>query len=557
MELPAHVRRQHPRWKRTYKRMLRTSLAFYASEILRGPEQYGGEFLLGPHHLRWSEALKDYDRLLALAARDHGKSHFFCFAYPIWMIDRVAPGKTGYIFSASAENAADHLDKIRMEIVGGGENGGPNPKLAHLLPFKKDSRFEIKFANNSTIKARGFGTKVRGGHPWWVVGDDMGNDEWIWSETVRRKSIDYFLSAIRPMVVPGGQMIVVGTPFHSLDLYNYLEQTGVYKVMKDPARDPITGAPLWPARYGEEQLQAARKELGSELRFSREYLCRPISDEASLFPSWLFDVPGVKQPYALGLRAEHWHERGMQVFIGVDLAMSASVGGDYLVIFVMAIDSKGNRWIVDIVRRKGLDYQDQVNLIQRVAKRYRAALVFCEANQYQRVISDMVVRESDVPIKAFYTTGKLKATTERKGIQSAISGNKNALDKGVPSLRMLFENKKIRIPWSIDTRELVKVWIDEMQSFGWADGKLQGVGAHDDTVMAMWLCDQAVYFGTRFSYHFMDEEDAAKIEVPDHWEDDEEPPEPEEEEFDFFGSLPGSDGDWRPREGVGVGSMSW
>jgi hypothetical protein len=38
-----------------------------------------------------------------------------------------------------------------------------------------------------------------------------------------------------------------------------------------------------------------------------------------------------------------------------------------------------------------------------------------------------------------------------------------------------------------------------MQAFGWAEGKMQGVGAHDDTVMAMWMADRAVVIGGSFS----------------------------------------------------------
>jgi hypothetical protein len=60
---------------------------------------------------------------------------------------------------------------------------------------------------------------------------------------------------------------------------------------------------------------------------------------------------------------------------------------------------------------------------------------------------------------------------------------------------MLLENGKLRVPWHPDTRPAVQNWIGEMQAFGWADGKLQGVGSHDDTVMAMWICDHACRIG--------------------------------------------------------------
>lgn len=546
-------RRRNAAWQRRHNRLLKGSLAFYCSEILRGPEEYGNQFLLGPHHLEWSESVNKARRILALAARDHGKSHMWCFGYPLWMIDRVAPGKLGYIFSATKDQAQEHLDKIRQEIIGGGEGGGPNPRLQHLLKpdgtLPKDSASKLRFTNGSEIRARGFGSRVRGGHPWWLVGDDMGNDEWIWSETVRSKANDYFSSAIRPMVVPGGQMVIVGTPFHAIDLYYELEQTGVYHVMKHPARQP-DGSPLWPARYDEDYLELTRKEIGSSLRWAREYLVQPISDEASLFPNWLFDLPGAKQPYKLGLPAHVWHEKGMTCYMGVDLAMSASAAADFLVCFVMAVDKFGNRYLVDIVRRKGLGFQDQLNLITNVAKRYDCALVFCEANQYQRVVTDEVVRTSDVPIKAFYTSGnRRKSTTaERRGMSKTYVANKNALDQGVPGLRMLLENSKLKIPWAPETRELVQLWIGEMQAFGWADGKLQGVGAHDDTVMALWFCDHACRVGGNMSLTFDDTgegDDALLFGMGDATTND---------EVDFFGirGEAGSD-DWRPKEGIQAG----
>ncbi len=544
VEMSRAERKADASFTRTHLRMLKASLAFYCSEVLRGPEEYDGRFMLGPHHIDWSEAVKTENRILALAARDHGKSHFWCFGYVLWMIDRKAPGRVGYIFSASTRQAQEHLDKIRQEILGGGENGGPNPKLAHLLPFKKDSASTIKFANGSEIRARGFGSRVRGGHPFWLVADDVGNDEWIYSETVREKAIDYFLSAVRPMVVPGGQLIVVGTPFHAQDLYAALERTDVYHVIKNPAID-ARGRPLWPARYDRAALDRTRKELANALRFSREYLCKPISDESSLFPSYLFDAPGIKQPYQLGQPGSYWTQMGAIVYMGVDLALSASAGADYFVCFLMAVMPNGDRFIVDIIRRKGLGFQQQLDTIIRVAKHYHAALVFCEANQFQRVVTDEVVRKSDVPIKAFYTTGRRKVTAMRLGMSQTYSANKHAFDQGVPALRMLFENGKIRIPWAPETRETVELWITEMQSFGWADGKLQGVGAHDDTVMALWICDHACRTGG-VSFSFGDDEDAADLDFDSDSEED-------SEEEDFFGNDMGGD-DWRPREGVGI---SW
>ncbi len=511
-------------------RMLAAYLPTYASEVLRGPPEYGHKFLLGPHHLEWGDAVNDNPRVLAQAARDHGKSHFFCLGYPLWMAHVRAPGRVGYIFSATDQQAIEHLDKIRKEVLGGGEHGGANPALAGLLPLKKDAARTIRFANGSEIRARGFGARVRGGHPYWIVCDDILNDDHIWSENVRQKAVDYYLSAIEPMCVPGGQIVVVGTPFHEQDLYKTLKSGGVYHHMQHPAVSPKTGKPLWPQRYTKEALEVRKKILGSSMRWAREYLCQPMTDDASLFPSFLFDQDGIKQPYRMGLEAKYWYDQGFSTYMGVDLALSANAGADYFVAFVIAIEpDTGDRWVVDIVRRKGLGYQQQVDTIVTLSQTYDCNFVFCEANQYQRVISDMVVRQSDVPIKAFYTTGKAKrqATNERRGMSGTYSANKNALDRGVPGLRMLLENRKLKIPWEQSAQELVEVWMREMQSFGFQNGKLQGVGSHDDTVMAFWMADQAARVGGASTMDF--DRESGGIAPMDHDDKD---------SRDWFGHSP-------------------
>lgn len=518
-----------------YRLMLKSDLLFYCTEKLRGPEDCGGKFLVGSHHLEWNDAVATHDRVLIMSSRDHGKSHMLNMGYALWQADVKHPGEVGYIFSASEPQAVEHLEKIMYEIEGGGGDhpNEPNPALQHLRPVRfraTSGRPRLQLGNGSEIRARGFGSRVRGQHPRWAVADDIGNDEWIWSDTVRSKDVDYFLSAIDPMIVPGGQLLVVGTPFHAADLYAHLKNTGEFKVIESPAE--TNGVPLWPARYSIAALQRKKRLYGS-LRYAREYLVRPISGEASIFPPELFEIKGVKAPYVLGLPVEYWRERGMTLVMGVDLAISSSVGADWFVAIVLAVASNGDRWLVDIVRKKGLGYQEQVSTIIGLGKRYDVGLIFCEANQYQRVISDMIVRESDVPIKAFYTTGNAKKsiTNQRRGMKAHYAANKNAIDQGVPALRILLENAKLHFPWALETREAVELLIGELQSYGWAQSRIQSVGAHDDMAMALWIADRAAAVGSAFKFQFADQ--PADDEV-----DDAGNPITEENEIDFFGSRP-------------------
>ena len=155
------------------KQMILESVAYFADSILTGPIEppYNGKFLIGDHHLEWDELIAYNDRICILSARDHGKSYFFDFAYPIRQGIKY-PGECGFIFSATQQQASEFLEIIKNEIEA-------NSKLQYLVPKKKSSwgAKKITLSNGHRIYARGFGVRVRGAHPRWVVVDDGLNDE--------------------------------------------------------------------------------------------------------------------------------------------------------------------------------------------------------------------------------------------------------------------------------------------------------------------------------------------------------------------------------------------
>ena len=470
-------------WERLTSQMARASCIFFAQETLTGPPEppYRGKFLVSEHHEEWDELLK-HDRLCVLAPRYHSKTFTFDFAYPIWRAMN-GPGECGFIFSATQPQASEILNDIREEIES-------NPKLQSLVPAKKEmwGNTQIKMSNKHRIYARGFGTKVRGAHPDYIIVDDGLNDETIYSEMVRRKQIDYFYTAITNMVGPGGQIIVIGTPFHKEDLYADLKKNPMYEYRKYQAIKS-DGTALWPDRYSLKWLEDRRKEIGP-IRFSRELQCDPISDELSLFPLYLFKGEPTEQfNVRLGMPLEYWKEAGVEIFMGGDFAMSANVGADYTVIFTMGVDQFGNRWIIDIERVKGMPYQQQLSMINTTGRKYEPSLIFLEDNQMQRIFGDELIRTTDLPIHKFTT-----------GVQ------KHCLEKGVPSLRILLENGKFRIPrGDAHSVKMTDIWINEMRSMTWQDGKLQSVGGHDDCPMACYFCDQAIRQGG-FKFSFGPEE---------------------------------------------------
>jgi hypothetical protein len=488
-------------WAEVYTDMMKASICLFGRDIL-GLE-------LGPHLILWGDLIHQHGRIATNAARDHSKSTFWSYAYPIWRV-WMDPGQEVYLFSKTLEGACEFLDIImygRDNLKGMVDI----PELAHLVPdpdaVRTDRRLkvtqsDVKFTNGSRIRAMGWGKATRGRHPKYIVCDDVLNDEDMWSETVRRKNIEYFKSAISQMVPPGGQLIVVGTPFHMADLYGWLRKNKRYKWVVFPGiiKDPETGADraLFPWRYSLDQLYEKREEIGS-VSFTREILCQPISDDISVFPQYLFP-PLYDMTLKIRPSLDEIRSRGWTTYMGVDIARSANVGADYFVVFVIAKDREGNCYIVDIRRSKGLAFRRQLEEIAIAAQLYDPALIFIEANAMQQIYTAEMRRLTDLPVKEFVTTAQ----------------NKYPLDKGVPGLRIGLENKKVVIPRGDDLSvRITDVWISECTQFGFVDGKLQGIGEHDDCVMGWWFANEASLAGG-FSFAFGDEDGDAS----DDWQDD-------------------------------------
>lgn len=314
-------------------------------------------------------------------------------------------------------------------------------------------------------------------------------------------------------VVPDGHSFISNgivshnTPYHASDLYGFLRKNEMYSFIRFPGiiKDPKTGEDraLFPWRWSLKKLYDKKKEIGS-VSFAREILCQPISDDLSIFPGDLFPpcyAPHLTmRPKLAEIRTRKWI-----TYMGIDIARSSSVGADYFVIFVIAKDSEGNQIILDIRRSRGLPFQAQLKEIEIAAALYDPTLILIESNAMQQIYTDEMRRTTDLPVKEFVT----HAT------------NKYPLDKGVPSLRIALEGGKVVIPKGDEiSRRLSEIWEDECQQFGFIDGKLQGIGEHDDTVMAWWFAVEASKLGG-FSFSFGDGDDDDDDEDEDGagWED--------------------------------------
>lgn len=232
-------------------------------------------------------------------------------------------------------------------------------------------------------------------------------------------------------------------------------------------------------------LNAKRKELGP-LMYDREILTSPRTSESSLFPRELWEPMLMRQESLV----RHWLppfslEHEYRIVQAWDLAWSEKIGGDWLVCMTAYVHvPSGRRHLLDIGRWQRLTFDEQIALIEAEWKRFRSDLVVIETNAAQKVWKQRLAKNTAVPV-----------------ISHDTGSEKQSLSDGVPSLLILLENRKWSVPYAPGYhREEVDAFLGEMEAFGWVDGKLQGVGEHDDTVMTFWHLnwglDKIVSMGT-------------------------------------------------------------
>lgn len=475
------------------------NLALFMCEILR--------MEIGDHHVAWAAAVDTHMRLDVEAGRGIGKSATFSFGYPIWKSWRRNK-QNGLISSNTQSQTEEFLRIIKDGKEFRDEATGivfKMPKLidtelSYLVPkdFERSwTGSKVEFTNGSRFIGRSMGSKVRGFHGNWIVVDDPHSREAGFSELSRDRACAYIYADLMPMLLPGAQMVIVGTPFHKDDIHGRNSRNPDWYHQKFPAMSfEANGTPvaLWPELRPVSWLEAQRRTMSSIL-FDQEYLLKPASNESSLFPASLFRSRPETLADWLTLRPTDAQMKARDEWLyfgGVDLAMSAATSADNTVIIVLGVDPLGSMHIVELVREHGMPYHEQLKLIADTLAPYnnsgRLASVFVEANQMQRIFGDEMQRLTALPIRKFTTNNE-----------------KNDLARGVPSLRMYLENGKLRIPrGDARSRDMTDILLSELQAFAWLNGKMQGVGAHDDTVMALWIATLAVRKGAGIAFFTID-----------------------------------------------------
>jgi hypothetical protein len=455
------------------------------------------------HHKEWLSLWFGSPLSCLLAPRDHGKS-WTLIAFILWVMwrhnrdeqGRLKPSNPDGIFrvalfSATQPQAVEFRDRL-VEIADANEalfgpgivpGAGGNISKWRLRTVRSSTH--LRLGNDADIVFRSFRGAARGLHPQLVALDDVLDEKNSTTDYQRRKVKRQFDSVIRPLVNTerGGQIIVVGTPQHQTDLLMLLRpgptrRTGfVWRRFR--AMNPDTKQVLWEEQHSRADL--LERQAANAVEFSREFQCDPRDDASSYFPFKLTQ-PALDRGREMTLLTTYRRvaERPEYIVLGADSALSDTVGADYFVVWVVRVEiATGRRTIVWGYRDKGIPLPTQVSIIGSACQRFGVQLGCVEQNAFQKWLHDAM---------------RLDPRCERV-VGHNTAGEKTGWKEGVPSLVAEFHNQLWTIPTGdAQALELATVLQAELQAWGWsggAEGKPEGTGEHDDTVLGLWLADRA------------------------------------------------------------------
>jgi len=436
------------------------NLEFFMHEILG--------YDVEPFHREWLYNLTNYHRTCTICAREHGKSIAVSLVYPLWHmlfspqinpLDKI-DNYDSILISNSLDQSTELIQRIKNEIE-------TNDYLSSVN-FKSTNKSRVQMnekGNNNRINSFAFGSSVRGWHPRMIIIDDPLSDRGTYSDQYIH---DFYFSTLTPLIKHDGYAHVVGTPFSYNDLYYELAKPERnYKVTKYPAI--VDGHALWPNRWPLDKLEERRREQGDYL-FAREYLCNPIDDSSSIFPSDL-----VKGCIDTRIGFETEPDPTARYVAGVDFSIGTKTSSDYSVITVLK-DKGGKLSIVYIWRKNQVDYEEQIEAVMSVYRRFNPTQILVEDNIFQAIFKQMLAKKY-IPVKG-YTTSRQKKEND------------------IFKLHSLMENKILVLPkGDEESRELVSRLELEALSFGYKEGRLEARIGNDDMIMSLAI---AVHAATEF-----------------------------------------------------------
>jgi predicted phage terminase large subunit-like protein len=340
----------------------------------------------------------------------HGKSEYISRGFPAWFVG-MWPDKRVILCSYEHGFAAEWGRKARDILTNYGHLFGTGVRE----DVAAQDRWETEQGGGMVTAGVGGAITGRGGHLM-IIDDPHKNAEEAFSETMRQKVWDWWVSTFYTRREPGAKCVVIQTRWHEEDLIGKLltqSDAAKWRVIRLPALaeedDPLgraEGEALWPARYSREELLKTKdSEDGGSYWWAALYQQSPVPIGEGLFrESWEshYQVSHdglIFSLYKQGLPTPVLYPRSALFFFGMmDLAVSTKQTADYTVLSSFAITPANDLLLIDVDRRR-LEAPEQTAMISKAIATHGLVFVGVESTAYQLSLVQYARNEA-LPVKA-------------------------------------------------------------------------------------------------------------------------------------------------------------
>lgn len=340
-------------------------------------------------HNEWLNFTIARDRSLILAPRGHGKTTILTIGYTLWRI-LSDPNSRVLIVCNTQAQADSFLREIKQHLE-------LNPFVTTLFGTQRGPKWtdrdivvkrSNRFGKESTVSAMGVETAIISRHFDLVILDDVVDEENARTAIQRDRLRTWYYTTLAPTLEPHGELHIMGTRYHSRDLYGYLIEGPFNRNFTRYRALDENDKPLWPEKFSREFLSRARDEAGPII-FNAQY-----QNDVELMRGNIFRQEWIKRYY----RAPDT----MKIAIGVDLAIGQKEVNDYFAIVVVGRDGDGNLHVLE-ARRGRFTFEEQFDKIVDTYKRFNGPLtpvvrVGVEATAYQEALPQRLKRETSMPV---------------------------------------------------------------------------------------------------------------------------------------------------------------
>lgn len=303
------------------------------------------------------------------------------------------------LLSESAYQASKDLISITDELE--------NNEIIHALfgNLKGETKWnqeEIEAANGCFVSARGYGSRIRG-LKWKnnritkFILDDYESEQNTGTQKQRDAVKDWIDAQVLPAGVPGETTYqFFGTIVHPdahlatiKDLPSFKPPHGCYMEVAVEH----DGVPTWPSRFPMDYINMKREEAISKNKLS--LFLQEMYNIPAVQGRPVFNIDMIRQTNAtFHLEESHTYieydnrKIPINVFIGVDPAVSLKEDADYSVFFVVGQLPDKSFLILDIIQER-MSPTDQAKTIFNLVKKYNPYSVTIETQGYQQALADI------------------------------------------------------------------------------------------------------------------------------------------------------------------------